>query len=75
MISVWLSEVNVPEATVITGVPMVVSVKKKLPAPLTALTAVTVPSKAPLPLVSNTMVAEVALRSTVPKNPVAWLSN
>jgi hypothetical protein len=66
MVSVWLAGIKAPDATVIEGLPTVVSLKKKLPDPPAIPTEVTEPSKAPVPLTSNRMVREEEERLAVP---------
>jgi hypothetical protein len=75
MVSCWVPEVSVPEATVIVGVPAAVSRKKKLPAPLVIATDVIVPLKGPALLVSNRMVVELEERLAVPAKLVTGLLN
>jgi hypothetical protein len=66
IVSPCVAEVNVPEATVIVGVPAVVSLKKKLPVPEVIGTEITVPSNAPELLVSNRIMVEFEVRLAVP---------
>jgi hypothetical protein len=73
IVSVCVAEVSVPEATVIVGLPTVVSLKKNPPVPDAMDTDVTVPLNAPVLLVSNRIVPEEDDKLAVPLNVVTRL--
>jgi hypothetical protein len=73
IVSVCTAEVSVPEATVIVGLPTVVSLKKNPPVPDAMATDVTVPSNGPELLVSNRIVPEDEDKFAVPLNVVTRL--
>jgi hypothetical protein len=75
IVSVWFAEVNPLEATVMIGLPAVVSLKKKLPVPPVIPTDVTVPLNGPPALVSNRIVPDDEDKFAVPVYPVTKLLN
>ena len=73
MASIWVAGVRVPVATVMDGLPTVLSLKKKLPSPPATPTEEIEPSKSPVLPVSKSMVGEVEVRFTVPTKLVTRL--